>query len=145
VPVTLQTLAVVLTGFLLGPRLGFAATAVWLVGGAAGLPFFAGGESGIRHLAGPTAGYLWSFPFAAALAGTSTEPQKRRNGLVWLFLVAIAAHLFILAAGSLWLSTKVGATAAMKNGVMPFLPGAILKSAVAAIVMKLVRGGGIRR
>ena len=64
VSLTLQTLAVVLTGFLLGPGLGFVATAIWLALGALGLPFFAGGEGGIEHLTGPTAAYLLSFPFA---------------------------------------------------------------------------------
>jgi biotin transport system substrate-specific component len=138
VPITLQTLAVVLAGFLLGPRLGFVATLIWLAGGAAGLPIFAGGESGIRHLSGPTAGYLLSFPFAAAVAGFAAEREHPRPRVLWLFVAAIVAHLLILAAGGWWLSTKIGAVAAMNNGVIPFLPGAGLKSAVAAIAMKLI-------
>ena len=138
VPITLQSLAVVLTGFLIGPEWGFVAIVLWLAAGAAGLPVFADGEGGIRHLTGPTAGYLLAFPFAAALAGYGSRPAKRSAGLQ-LFLVAIAAHALILAAGGWWLSTKVGMTAALNKGVVPFLPGAVLKSAVAAILMVVIR------
>ena len=144
VPLTLQTLAVVLTGFLLGPRLGFTATAIWLVGGAAGLPFFAGGESGIRHLTGPTGGYLMSFPFAAALAGWGAEQGGKRFGILRLFLTAIVAHLLILAAGGLWLSTKIGVAAAIEKGVIPFLPGAVLKSVAAAILIEVIGANSFR-
>jgi biotin transport system substrate-specific component len=107
VPITLQSLAVVLTGFLLGPRLGFAATLVWLAGGAVGLPFFAGGEKGVRYLTGPTAGYLLSFPFAAAVAGFAARRRRSRTDILELFAAAIVAHLLILAAGGWWLSTKI--------------------------------------
>ena len=143
VPITLQSFAVVLTGFLLGSRLGLIANVVWLAGGAAGLPFFAGGGSGIQHLAGPTAGYLWSFPIAAAVAGTAAEYGRPPARIIWLFLVAIIAHLLILAAGGLWLSTKIGATAAKEKGIVPFLPGAVLKSAIAAIAVRLIEQLGL--
>jgi len=145
VPITLQTLAVVLTGFLLGPRFGFTATAIWLVGGAAGLPLFAGGQGGLRHLTGPTAGYLWSFPIAAAVAGLGAEYGRPPARIIWLFLTAIAAHLLILAAGGLWLSTKIGATAAMEKGVIPFLPGAVSKSVAAAILIEVIGANSFQR
>ena len=135
VPLTLQTLAVVLTGFLLGPVLGFMATIVWLVLGAIGLPLFAGGEGGLEHLTGSTAGYLLSFPVAAAVAGLGAERAGPRAA--WLFLAAIAAHVITLMLGGWWLSTKIGAQAALEKGVLPFLPGALLKSAAAAILMRL--------
>ena len=136
VPLTLQTLAVVLTGFLLGPGLGFVATAIWLALGAAGLPFFAGGEGGIEHLAGPTAGYLLSFPFAAAVAGFGARLAGLR--IIGLFMAAIAAHALTLGVGGAWLATKIGSHDAMAFGVTPFLLGAVLKSAAAVIVMLLV-------
>src|SRR6267378_7772382 len=69
VPITGQTFAVLLTGAALGPRRAFAAQLLYLIEGAAGLPFFAGGAGGAAVLAGPTAGYLLGFPFAAALTG----------------------------------------------------------------------------
>ena len=135
VPLTLQSLAVVLTGILLGPLLGFAATAAWLAGGAAGLPLFAGGEGGIGHLAGPTAGYLLSFPLAAALAGGLAGPA---SPMLRLFLAGIAAHSLILAVGGAWLSTLIGAGPAAERGVLPFIPGALLKSAIAAAMIRLI-------
>ncbi len=147
VPLTLQTLAVVLTGFVLGPHAGFAATALWLACGAAGLPVFAGGDGGIEHLTGTTAGYLLSFPVAAAIAGYGAERLGSRHRVIWLFLTAVAAHALTLAAGAWWLSTSIGADAALEHGVLPFLSGALLKSAVAALVVALFerRGGRARR
>ena len=145
VPITLQSFAVILVGFLLGSGLGFVAIAIWLAAGAAGLPVFADGEGGIGHLTGPTAGYLLAFPFAAALAGYGVRKTTgQRNAGVGLFLLAIAAHAIILAAGAWWLSTKIGAAAALKNGVIPFLPGAALKSAVAAMLIVLIRRRRLR-
>ena len=73
VPLTGQTLAVFLSGALLGCRRGFLSQAVYLAEGAAGLPVFAGGAASVAHLLGPTGGYLWSFPLAAALLGWLVE------------------------------------------------------------------------
>src|SRR5712664_3652085 len=73
VPITGQTFAVLLTGALLGSRLGAAAIIAYLVEGASGLPFFAGGHFGLAHLVGPTAGYLISFPAAAYVTGAFSE------------------------------------------------------------------------
>ena len=137
VPVTLQSLAVVFAGFFLGPLLASIATSIWLVCGACGLPLFAGGEGGIDHFTGPTAGYLLAFPFAAALAGYLARPKEPR--LLRLFLAGLAAHALILAVGGLWLSAKIGVLIALEKGVLPFLPGAVLKSVAAAILLKLVR------
>jgi biotin transport system substrate-specific component len=144
VPITLQTFAVVLTGFLLGPAGGFVATLGWLMLGAIGLPVFAEGAGGLEHLGGPTAGYLCSFPFAAAVAGWGNA--QRPNSTLRLFLVALLAHLLILCAGTFWLGTKIGAEAALLKGALPFLPGAALKSAAAALVVGWARAfRGFRR
>ena len=137
VPITLQTFAVVLTGFLLGPAGGFVATLGWLMLGAIGLPVFAEGAGGLEHLGGPTAGYLWSFPFAAAVAGWGNA--QRTASTLRLFLVALLAHLLILCAGTLWLGTKIGAEAAFLKGALPFLSGAAIKSAAAALLVRWAR------
>jgi biotin transport system substrate-specific component len=136
VPFTLQTLAVILVGFLLGPWLGFAATAAWLVAGALGLPVFSGSSGGIDSFAGPTAGYLLSFPFAAALAGWLGG--NWRDSFAWarLFAAAIAAHCLTLAVGGAWLSTMIGVASAWEKGVLPFLFSAVLKSAAAVVLLK---------
>ena len=71
VPVTLQTLMVLLAGFLLGPVWGLASVLVWMVLGCVGLPVFNQGQAGIVMLAGPTGGFILSFPVVAWLAGKS--------------------------------------------------------------------------
>src|SRR6266513_4171197 len=73
VPITGQTFAVLLTGALLGSRLGAAALIAYLVEGAVGLPFFAGGSGGLAHILGPTGGYLVAFPAAAFVTGAFAE------------------------------------------------------------------------
>src|SRR5258705_97629 len=73
VPITGQTFAVLLTGALLGSRLGAAAIIAYLVEGACGLPFFAAGSGGLAHLLGPTGGYLVAFPAAAYITGAFSE------------------------------------------------------------------------
>ena len=138
VPFTLQTLAVILTGFLLGPVRGFVATVAWLAAGALGLPLFSGGSGGWESFSGPTAGYLLSFPFAAALAGWLALGWRRGVSAVRLFAAAILAHMLTLALGGAWLATLIGLSGAWEKGVLPFLLSAVLKSAAAAVLMKAV-------
>src|SRR5437588_3969082 len=87
VPITLQTFAVLLTGALLGSRLGTLAMIAYLIEGAGGLPFFAAGGSGVAHLLfSPTSGYLLSYPLAAFVVGLLAERGWDRR-----FLTAAAA------------------------------------------------------
>ena len=135
VPLTGQTFAVLLTGALLGPRLGAAAMAAYLLEGAAGLPFFRGGAGGYAHLTGPTAGYLFAFPAAAFVTGhLALRGWDRR------FLTAAAAmflgSLVILAGGWAWLALASGdAARAFQLGVAPFLLGDVVKIALAAAAL----------
>src|SRR3984893_12702107 len=86
VPITGQTFAVLLTGALLGSRLGAMAMIAYLIEGASGLPFFYGGSGGIQHVLGPTGGYLVGFPAAAFITGAFAE-----HGWDKRFLTAVAA------------------------------------------------------
>lgn len=79
IPITLQTLGVSLAGLCLGPWRGFAAVALYLVVGAAGLPVFSGGAAGLGVLLGPTGGYLMSFPLAALVGGFVARWAVRRG------------------------------------------------------------------
>src|SRR5215510_9056491 len=88
VPITGQTLGVLLVGASLGFRRGALSMALYLAEGASGLPVFAGGAAGAVHLIGPTAGYLWSFPFVAALVGWLAEHGWDRR--VWTAVAAMA-------------------------------------------------------
>jgi biotin transport system substrate-specific component len=102
VPLTLQTLAVVLTGLVLGAWRGFLATLLYVVVGLAGLPVFAGGAAGIGVLAGPTAGYLLSFPLGAAVAGAVAGWCLRRGfrgRYLWLVVAGLACTVVVTAFG----------------------------------------------
>lgn len=128
VPVTGQTFAVLLIGATFGPRRAAAALLLYLAEGAAGLPVFApGGAPGILRFAGPTAGYLFSYPVAAFLLGWMMEKLPRRS-LYWFAAVATALScIYTLGVG--WLMVVTGTTlpAALQMGLIPFLPGAVLK------------------
>jgi biotin transport system substrate-specific component len=136
VPMTLQTMAVILVGLTLGWRLGAASVLAYLAEGAAGLPFFANGGFGIAPLMGPTAGYLWGFVAQAALAGWLAERGMGR-GLVKTFFAAMVAALFIYVPGVLWLQavTPLDLVGAAKAGALPFLPGDVVKAALAALIV----------
>jgi biotin transport system substrate-specific component len=146
VPVTGQTFAVLLCGVVLGARRAFAAQCLYLLEGACGLPFFAGGAAGIVRLFGPTGGYLIAFPFAAAITGAFAENAWDRKPFT-MFLAMLAGSLIIFTLGLAQLSRYVPANALLAAGLLPFLPGDLIKSLLAAgvfpIVWKLVpRSGG---
>ena len=136
VPITGQTFAVLLTGALLGSRLGAMAMIAYLVEGASGLPFFFGGTGGILHLLGPTGGYLVAFPAAAFITGAFAE-----HGWDKRFLTAIAAmtigSVLIILSGWAWfaLSTHTSATVAFVNSVAKFIPGEIIKVLLSAAAL----------
>ena len=138
VPITAQTFAVLLTGALLGSRLGAMAMIVYLLEGASGLPFFYGGHGGITHLLGPTGGYLVAFPAAAFVTGAFAE-----NGWDKRFVTAVAAmvvgSLIIILAGWAWFSlvTNTSPFAAFKVTVAPFIIGDIIKIILAAGMLPL--------
>src|SRR5919205_2056036 len=123
VPLTGQTFAVLLTGALLGPRLGALAMLAYLAEGAAGLPFFRGGAGGVGHLSGPTAGYLFAFPAAAYVTGVLAERGWDRRFVSAAAAMALGS-LAILAGGWAWLAVFYRtATEAFAAGVLPFLAG----------------------
>lgn len=132
VPITGQTFAVLLTGALLGPRLGALAMLLYLAEGTVGLPFFAQGKAGLAVIAGPTGGYLLSYPLAALLTGwLAARGWDRRPGT--MLLAMLLGSVVIFALGALQLSFFVGGSAhAWTLGVQPFLIGDALKALLAA-------------
>lgn len=140
VPMTMQTLAVILIGALYGWRLGALTILVWLGEAALGLPVLANGNGGIAPFMGPTAGYLASFPLVAALVGWLAERGWNGSRPVFAFASMLLGHALCLMLGGLWLATLIGAEKAMLAGVVPFLLGSLVKSGLgAAILMALVR------
>ncbi|MBK4215133.1 biotin transporter BioY [Paracoccus caeni] len=138
VPITMQTYAVTLIGALYGWRLGGVTLLVWLAEGAAGLPVFSMGRSGLETFIGPSGGYLVAFPLAAALSGWLVERGWNGSRLVLAFAAMLAGNVLCLIIGAAWLATLVGAKAAIVQGVLPFIVGAVLKSGLAAMTLRLV-------
>ena len=139
VPFTLQVLAVVLSGLLLGPRQAALAMAVYVLVGAAGAPVFSQFQGGLGVILGPRGGYLVSYPAAAALAGLaahSAANAPRRRTLAVSFLAGCAALAVVYASGAAWLSLVTGLPvwAAVAQGVLPFVVFDLAKVALAALV-----------
>lgn len=145
VPMTLQTLAVLLAAAVLGSWRGTAAVLLYLALAAAGLPILSDGSGGLAPFTGATAGYLLGFPVAAALVGAVFNRQKSVPPAVAVALMLVA-HLLILGLGTGWLATRIGWTPALEAGFLPFLIGALVKSlGVVAIAAGLRRLAPFRR
>ncbi len=156
VPITLQTFMAMLTGFLLGPVWGAVSIIVWLLLGCLGLPVFNQGQSGIVMLAGPTGGFLISFPLVAFLSGKiscgkSGDSLLKNFGYLALTMVvcyAIGAIGFKLSfACFLHKPMTWGRTMAL--AVVPFLPLDIVKSFLVALlgirIRRALKAGGMWR
>jgi biotin transport system substrate-specific component len=139
VPFTLQVLAVILSGLLLGPRYGALAQAIYLLIGAFGVPVFAQFKGGLGVVLGPTGGYLLSYPIAAAVAGLATHAAwsaPRRRALWMSLLWGCVGLAVIYAFGATWLAvvTRLPIAAALAQGVAPFVIFDLIKVALAALV-----------
>jgi biotin transport system substrate-specific component len=137
VPLTLGDFAVVLVGMALGPVFGFAAMIAYLAEGAAGMPVFnPGGGGGLIQLLGPTGGYLFAYPLAAAAAGALMSSLRRAkvNTFVASLTAAAAGSVIILTCGFAWLAAlpHMSLPLALSAGVLPFLPGQLVKIAACA-------------
>jgi biotin transport system substrate-specific component len=136
VPITGQTFAVLLVGAALGSARGASSLALYLVLGAAGLPFFAGGRCCAVTLLGPTGGYLLSYPVAAWVVGRLAERGwDRRFGTAVLAMLAGSAVIY--AGGVSWLALFVGWERTLWAGLVPFLPGDLLKLLAAAALLPI--------
>jgi biotin transport system substrate-specific component len=140
VPMTLQTLVVLLLAMVLGFRLGTITTALYVTEGALGLPVFAGTPErgiGIAYIVGPTGGYLVGFLVAAALCGLLAEQGWDRSG--WRAAAAMSAgHTVILFLGWAWLAMLIGPEAAYASGVAPFYVATVAKTLLGVASLALV-------
>ncbi len=134
VPVTAQTLAVLLVGVVLGARRGAAALLLYLAQGALGLPVFAAGGAGLPHLLGPTGGYLVGFVLAAALMGNLATRGWDRHPL-HTAIAMLLGNAVIYAVGLPWLALFVGPDRALPLGLYPFVVGDLIKLALATVLL----------
>ena len=136
VPFTFQVVAVLLAGWLLGPRLGAASQLSYLAVGAAGLPVFAAG-GGLAYVMGPTGGYLLAFPVAAWVVGAAT---REGAGLLRQSAGLVAGIATIHAGGAAWLATVAGEEAALQAGVLPFLGVGAVKALFVLLLGRRIGG-----
>jgi biotin transport system substrate-specific component len=134
VPVTAQTLVVLLIGLSFGTRLSFLTLSLYLFQGAVGLPVFAGGAGGLAALFGPTGGYLFGFVAAGSLLGLLARRGFGKNFLTTI-IAMLAGNAVIYLFGVSWLANFIGIENALKHGVLPFLYGDVLKIFVAAALI----------
>ncbi len=134
VPLTLQTFFVLLSGALLGRKLGVITQVTYMFLGLSGQQVFTGLGSGSLYLLGPTGGYLVGFVLASFLAGNLLFKEKQSTPVV--FIKLLAADFILLLSGMLWLkvSISIALSKAFLLGFLPFVFGDILKVALATVV-----------
>jgi biotin transport system substrate-specific component len=140
VPLTLQTLFVIMAGAVMG-RYGMLPAGLYIIMGALNIPVFHSGTAGIGVLLGPTGGYIIGFVPGALVTGLSYE---RKGDLIRILGIA-AGLAIILLLGMVWLtfSTGMTMTAAFIIGVLPFLPGDAVKGAAVFVIARRLERLGI--
>lgn len=137
VPITGQTLAVLLVGASPGANRGAASMLLYVLVGAAGAPIFSEAKGGLGQLVGPTGGYLVGFVLAAALTGWLARRRWER-GLVRGMIAFVPGSGAVFVVGLPWLKAALGLTWAetLASGLFPFVVGGLIKAAVAALVLR---------
>ena len=146
VPMTLQTLVVLMIGAAYGWRLGSLTVIAYLAEGAIGLPVFAGPVGGLAPLVGPTVGYLCGFVLAALATGWLSQ-RGWDHQVLWLFVAMGIGHILILGTGFAWLAfgMKLGVDKAWLVGIMPFIAASLVKNALGAALVPAIRRLSARR
>ncbi|HET9617142.1 MAG TPA: biotin transporter BioY [Pseudolabrys sp.] len=147
VPMTMQTLAVIVIAMTLGSRLGFVVVTAYVLEGLMGLPVFANTPArgaGLAYVMGPTGGYLVGFCIAAYVCGWLAE--RGFSASVWRAgLVNLVGTLIILACGGAWLAHLIGSAKAWTFGVSPFLLSSLVKIALGGILVVLIYRTPLKR
>jgi biotin transport system substrate-specific component len=143
VPITLQTLAVMLAGACLGPIYGFISMALVIVLTAAGLPLI-GGVGGMGKLLGATGGYIWMWPFSALLIGYVLNRVKGTSLKAYLMVFlasAVFGSLLVYVSGVPWLAhvANISLSKAMVTGFYPYIAGDVIKAVITALIAVPIR------
>ena len=134
IPITGQSLAVLVVGFVLGRRRGLLVIAIYLIAGLAGLPVFAKGASGIDTLMGGSGGFLYGFLVGGYVCGALQENGFGDSFTEGLIVMAIGTAL-ILICGIAQLTFLYGLEKALEYGFWPFWPGALVKIILGAVII----------
>ena len=143
VPITAQTLGVMLAGSIIGARRGALAVLVFLVLVAAGLPLLAGGRGGLGVFSGPSAGYLIGWVFGAYVVGRLIELWRRGFALVWALIANAVGGIVVIYAFGVPVFAKVTDVSLLHalDGAAVYLPGDLMKVVVAAVIASGVHRG----
>lgn len=133
VPMTMQTFAVTLAGIVLGSKCGSIAMGIYLLLGAVGVPVFSGFKGGLQSLVGPTGGFLLSFPLMAYIIGKGMELRKQKGMFVLLLCVGTISNYVV---GVLMYCVVMDSSVwtAITACVLPFVPSAVIKAVLAAVM-----------
>lgn len=138
VPITLQTMFVLLAGLILGPRGGAFAMVLYMTAGVLGLPVFAGGKAGLAVFLGPTGGFLLGFIPGAIFCGLAKRTPVRPFGVLLAYCAIATAITLVLGTFQLAAVLKISLMKAVYVGVVPFLPGAVVKCVGAAFIYRFL-------
>ena len=141
VPITLQTLFVILSGLILGARLGTLSQITYVILGLIGVPIFAGGTGGLTSVVSPTFGFLLSFIVAAYVIGKLTEKNKSVSNIIYsvilgsfvIYVIGVPYFYFIF---TKYLGKSINFYSALKYACIPFIPGDIIKATISIILAK---------
>ena len=131
VPMTMQTFAVTLAGILLGAKRGAVSMIIYLLLGAVGAPVFTGLKGGLQSLAGPTGGFLLSFPVMAYIIGKGIELRKKK-GMFTLLLIVGTVSNYVVGVAMYCVVMESTVWTAVTACVLPFIPTAVIKAILAA-------------
>lgn len=142
VPMTLQTLAILVVGFSYGARLATVTLLTYLAQGAAGLPVFAGGGAGIGYMMGATGGFLLGFVFMALIAGLAADGGATKRFLPTAG-AALVASVLIYVPGLAWAAGMLGKgwSELWQSWMAPFLMGDAIKAVIAALLVTGIWAG----
>lgn len=143
VPITAQSLGVMLAGAVLGPKRGFGALALFVLLVLLGLPLLAGGRGGLGLLASPSGGFLLGFPVAAWAVGLLCRRLDRPTSVPWTILACVVGGIGVLYAFGIpyWIAITGDAASAVLVAAIAFLPGDLIKAALAGAVAAMVHRG----
>ena len=148
VPISLASMAVYLAVTVLGMKLGTLSCLIYLLLGLVGIPVFAGGSAGAAKLFGPTGGYLIGYLFLALIAGAFVGrfAENKWKNIAFATLGMILGTIVLYALGTAWLAYSAGMDfqAALWAGVIPFIPGDLVKMVIAVLLGSAVRGRLLR-
>ncbi|MCF2555898.1 biotin transporter BioY [Faecalicatena contorta] len=139
VPMTMQTFAITLAAVVLGSKKGGISTLIYVLMGAVGIPVYAGFAGGFQHIAGPTGGFIISFPVMAFIIGLGVDKFRNVKGGFLICLILGTLINYVIGVLMFCLLTQSPVSVGISACVLPFIPTAIIKAALASILGLKIR------